>query len=364
MQYDTPIIIYGAQAIALGTYKAIKKLSLTCLPECFLVTEMGDNAETLAGIPVRELKDYSAMLSQEKKENIVVLIATPETVMEAIEESLRTAGFSHYVRIDSLRWARLQQQAFSQDTDFCPLSEYQTGIQKPWLRVYKAKFYRDKVLETSFSNPEYMIDLQVGAARTEIRVAELLDNTGDNISERNADYSELTGLYWMWKNQVLKDGARAEHYYGLAHYRRFFELTQEDLLRMQDNGVDVVLPYPMPYEPNIEAHHKRYLSKEEWRAVLKALEELSPEYTTVFAELLKQEYMYNYNILIAKGNILENYCSWLFKILFRVEEIINPDGLKYPNRYIGYIGETLETLYFMYHRRDLRIAHAGCRFLT
>lgn len=358
------LVIYGAQAIALGTYKAIKELFPARLIGCFLVTERGNNAETLAGIPVRELADYAAALSQEEKENIEILIATPEAVMADIEESLKAAGFCNYVRMDSLRWAQLQQLAFVRSGKFMPLASYPVGTHKPQIQVYKAKFFKDKKLCTDYTSPEYMVDLQVGSALTDVRVAELQDHTQDHISGRNPNYSELTGLYWIWKNRVLRDDDMAAHYYGLAHYRRMLELSEDDLLRLQDNDIDVVLPYPMPYEPDIEEHHKRYLSESEWNAVLQALKEVHPEEYDAFAKVLKQEYMYNYNIILAKGTVLAEYCAWLFPVLFRIEELCDPDGRKTPNRYMGYIAETLETFYFMNHRQELRITHVGCRFLT
>lgn len=357
------IIIYGAQAIALGTYRSIKEVFPEQNIECFLVTEEKNNSSILNGVPVYTLSDFVSGMTQKDKDNIQVLIATPETVMDTIENSLDEVGLYRHVRMNSIRWAQLQQFAFAKNQKFLPLSVYLPGFQKPEIQVYKAKFFKDKELSTCFHVPEYVRDLQVGTSRTDIRVAELLDNFVDNISVKNANYSELTGLYWIWKNQILINPDYKDKYFGLVHYRRLFDLSEDDLLRIKDNDIDVILPYPMPYEPDIEEHHKRYLSDCEWNAVLQALEELDSDNVDMYKEVLKQDYMYNYNIIIAKGEVLADYCNWLFPILFRVEEIVDPAGTKVPNRYIGYIGETLETLYFMGNKDRLRIAHAGCRFL-
>ena len=353
--------IYGAQGAALGAYNAIKTLHPEIKIECFLVTAIGNNAHILGGIPVRELQEFVAGKTDEEKRNIEVLIGTPENVMGVIEKSLDDAGIYNHVRLNSMRWAELQERAFVKMGCFTPLSTYPIGCKKPNIEMHKMLHHKDKQLRTEDELPDYLIPVQVGAAMTDCVIAELVDNAGENISDKNGDYSELTGLYWIWRNRIRQQN---EKYYGLAHYRRFLELSEDDQSRLAANDIDVVLPYPMPYEPNMESHHLRYLSTSEWNAVMQALKELQPEYAFASKEIFKQEYMYNYNILLAKGDVLDEYCSWLFPLLFRIEEINDPKGEKVPNRYIGYIGETLETLYFMHNKDKLKIAHSGCRFLV
>ena len=59
------------------------------------------------------------------------------------------------------------------------------------------------------------LPLQVGAeGKSDIGYRK--DNEGENISEKNPYYCELTGLYWAWKNLECE-------YLGLAHYRRHFK---------------------------------------------------------------------------------------------------------------------------------------------
>ena len=63
--------------------------------------------------------------------------------------------------------------------------------------------------------------LQVGSALCG-DLGYLSDNTGDNISEKNKSYCELTGIYWIWKN-ISCDIV------GICHYRRYF-VKDEDFL--------------------------------------------------------------------------------------------------------------------------------------
>ena len=62
------------------------------------------------------------------------------------------------------------------------------------------------------------------------------DHTGDNISMKNPYYSELTGLYWIWKNNIDTD------YLGLCHYRRYF-LNTAGKLMTESEYMDILSKY-------------------------------------------------------------------------------------------------------------------------
>lgn len=358
------LAIYGAKGIALGVYEAMRHLCPERKIYCFLVTARKENAKSLSGIPVLELSEFVKTVSKKEKEKIEIMIAVPEDVMPAIEKSLDEQELYCHVRVTSMRWAELMEDHYSGNQKYRPLATLPVGFHRPTLRLFMAKFFQDKPLSKQYDLPEWIVPIQVGAALCKERVAELSDCEGQNISEKNGNYSELTALYWIWKNRLLENyGGEDDVYYGLVHYRRIFALSEEDIYRLSDNEVDVVLPYPMPYEPDIEEHHKQYLKDEDWEAVRKAVRELQPLYAARFPDILGQRYLYNYNIILARREVLRDYCNWLFPILEYIEELSMPKGNDRSDRYIGYIGETLETLYFMVNQARLNIAHAGCRFL-
>lgn len=349
------VAIFGARSVALGACKAIQKLYPEYSVECFIVTDKKSNPNTLAGFPVVSLDEFSDKEAQ-------IIIATPENLHREISKSLDEHGFNRYISLDSRKESKLMMQYFAASGLFPTLDDYPVGSLKATVGVYMAKFHKDQPLRQLFSIPEWVIPIQVGAELTEQRVCERLDNEGDHISNKNPNYCELTATYYVWKNELAK--YRDTDYVGICHYRRLWDISDKDLTRLVENDIDVVLPLPLLHEPDIREHHTRYVKDADWDAMIRAVRELQPEYFEDFFRIFGQEFMYNYNMLIAKKEVFRDYCSWLFPILERIEEYSIPKCSERRDRYMGYLGENLTTLYFVHNQNRLKIAHAGKIMLT
>lgn len=358
------LLIYGARSLALGVAVAIQSLYSQHSLKGFLVTSLQDNPTSLMGLPVWEIQTAVSELQFQNNTDYHILVVTPEDTQLEITKILEAFCCRNYTCLDSKTREFLMGKYYEETNEFLPLKNFAMGRKKGKLNVFMAQFYRDQVLKNQYERPEWVYPLQVGKALTDTKVAALADDKGENISAKNPNYCELTALYWIWKNRLVRTSREGLEYYGLFHYRRILELTNDDLYRLGRGETDIILPFPTIHEPNSLEHHSRYISESDWGAMKMALEELSPEYARALPGVFGQRYFYNYNILIAKKQTLADYCAWLFPILDRTEYLSIPQGCQRSDRYIGYLGENLLTLYVMFHKEDLKIAHTGCIMLT
>lgn len=339
------IAIYGAGMVAVSVYHALKTLYPSNRVVSFIVNGLKDNPAEIDGVPVVMLRDFG-------RTDVQVLVAVPENYHAEIVEELKKKKIRDIVCMDSGREAAMMERFYDMTGEFRTLRSYACGADKPEIAVFASCFYKDKPLKGNHRLPEWVKPIQAGAALSDIQIAECRDDAGENISLKNVNYSELSAMYWIGKH-VDKE------YLGLFHYRRILDVEEEDLSRLLANDIDAVLPYPTIQYPDCQAHHRRYLKDADFRAVLQALEECAPDYAGAFPAVFAKPYFYNYNMLIAKKQVFSDYCNWLFPILQRTEELSEPKGWEREDRYIGYLGESLATLYFMKNRDELKIAHTG-----
>lgn len=190
-----------------------------------------------------------------------------------------------------------------------------------------------------FNNTEdYKIPIQVGAAENSIRFADIRDDTGDNISSKNKNYCELTALYWMWKNSPCD-------ILGLEHYRRHFRIKKEDITYLL-TIYDMIVPKPYYFSKSLSEEYSDFHSGEDWNLLLKILLKKYPQKESEISKVFNSNKLYPFNMIIASGQQLSNYCTWLFPILFELEtyiDFIHKDD--YQSRVLGFIAERLFTLY-------------------
>ncbi len=193
---------------------------------------------------------------------------------------------------------------------------------------------------------------------------------GDNISQKNKRYCELTGQYWAWKNIDAE-------YYGFFHYRRYlsfadkkfcrlpfhdvkmkelnekainkFKLTDERLEELVDK-YDVIVPQ-RSYCVNNYLHYKT-ANGHHVRDLDYCLDVIKVDYPEIYPyakKYMRSGFAYFCNMFIFRKDIFDDCCTWLFDILDKHERAFpykNYNTREY--RVSGFLAERLCGIYITY----------------
>ena len=195
------------------------------------------------------------------------------------------------------------------------------------------------------------LPVQVGAEGKD-NLGYQCDNVGENISAKNPNYCELTGLYWAWKNLDAD-------FIGLAHYRRHFsykrKATKFDSIltsaeaEMLCAEYDVLVPKKRYYYiETLKSHYVHTHAANHIDKTRTILSQKYPDYIPAFDKVMKQRGAHMFNMFVMKKQLLNQYCTWLFDILFEVEKHINLKGMTaFDARLFGRISELLFNVWLL-----------------
>ena len=116
---------------------------------------------------------------------------------------------------------------------------------------------------------------------------------------------------------------------------------------------------PLPYMcyPNEMAQFLRFTTQNVLEALLDTLRALHPKEYGDYHAILYGRYQYTYDLLCARRAVFDDYCGWFFEITEHMERIADKVPEIRETRALSYVAEVLTNLYFMYHRKKLRIRH-------
>lgn len=208
--------------------------------------------------------------------------------------------------------------------------------------------------KSAMPNDEMYLPLHVGAAGkynengTVVDFGYARDDTGENISDKNANFGTQTGLYWAWKNLDSE-------YKGLVHYRRYFvgkNANKKDMIASvitHDEIAPLLRKYkifvPRKRKYYIETLYSHYAHTHDgghFKIVRDIIKKDCPDYIDAFDKVLKRRWGYMFNMMILEKNLMDDYCEWLFNILFQAYEKIDKTNLSaFDSRFCGRISEIL-----------------------
>ncbi len=192
---------------------------------------------------------------------------------------------------------------------------------------------------------EGYVPIQVGASEA-FFPGGLRDDIGDNISEKNPNYCELTALYWVWKNTD-------DDYKGIAHYRRYFgrrpfsssfrDICGYRELTLKLRRCDILVARPACY--HVSAREQLLMeccTPDVFEKLEDTVKRLQPGYVKVFETFFSGNRASQYNMMFCRGELFDAYCAWLFPMLFHLEARVDlTEANDYQKRLYGFLSERL-----------------------
>lgn len=188
-----------------------------------------------------------------------------------------------------------------------------------------------------------------------IREKFLIDkpHKSDNIDFLNPWYCELTGLYYLWKH-VNDDIV------GLEHYRRYFvnsgnKLLSEAEIEKQLTTCDIICvkenySKSRPVITWINKNGKR-LDFDKFLIFCKHY--VGQEYVNECWKILNGDYHCLGNMFICKKELIDEYCAFIFDVLFMYAEAEKYFKRELPKRIMGYFTEFLFAAWLNVHKKKI-----------
>ena len=202
----------------------------------------------------------------------------------------------------------------------------------------------------------------------------------DNISNKNDNFCELTGSYWLWKNY------KTDSFIGLCHYRRYFNfyynklsinpsvqkrITTIDFAKHKSSKVtsevqtkliekdlqkyDAIMPFRRKMKVSIKEDYCNNHRKSDWEVTMNIILDKFPEYNISITNYLERNNkFYQCNMIITSKKIWDDYHNWLFEILFELEKKITMPEDNYQKRVFGFLSERLLNLYVLHHNLKIK----------
>lgn len=224
--------------------------------------------------------------------------------------------------------------------------------------------------------PPFAVPIQGGRAIHPPIDGIMGDNSGDNISDKNKEYCELTVQYYVWKN-IDADA------YGFCHYRRFFcfdeavkkpylvfgkmsekqqkrYLGSEEQIEKLVKEHDIVVPRTEKSDMTVREYYCHYENffEEDLNLFLEILSKMHPELMPYAEEYLSQNYQYYCNMFIMKKQFFNEYCELLFPVLAEFDKRKTLHGNFQADRTNGYLAERFVGIYLYYAKaQGAKIKH-------